>query len=155
MLEARTPRTKEDPYVIDDEPTKPASPPTIQEYPLGTPGEHNNYRLFPAEWDTDPEIFFHGTESQVRQAIFDEGFSLPPPDKAQSVSFSRTCNLALSYACEKRSATSPDGVVIAVRFGADNKSVRAEESFGIHVTRFNPQPEIIGYCIVPGSYSFR
>ena len=141
--------------MTDDEPAKPTIPVAIREYTMGTPGEHNNYRLFPAEWDTDPEIFFHGTEDRVRQAIFDEGFSLPSPDKAQSVSFSRTCNLALSYACGKRSEASPDGVVIAVRFGADNKSVKAEESFGLHVTRFDPQPEIIGYCTVPNAYSYR
>jgi putative SOS response-associated peptidase YedK len=39
--------------------------------------------------------------------------------------------------------------------GADNRSLRREESFGLHVDRFDPQPEIVGYCIVPADYDHR
>jgi hypothetical protein len=76
---------------------------------------------------------------------------LPLPDKAQSVSFARTSDLSLGYA----SGLGADGVVIAVRFGASNRSSKAEEAFGLHVYRFDPQPEIVGYCNVPAAYVHR
>jgi hypothetical protein len=130
------------------------TPDTAREYPFGTPRD-NEYRLFPDELENDPEIFFHGTEERVLQAIRSGGFSFPDPSKAQSVSFSRDSSLALGYASDKRSAASPQGCVIAVRFGADNRSLRREEPFGLHVDRFDPQPEIVGYCIVPADYDHR
>jgi hypothetical protein len=71
------------------------------------------------------------------------------------VSFSRTSGLALGYACGKRSEASPEGVVIAVRFGPDKGSQRRSQQFGLHVDRFDPQPEIVGYCIVPATYVHR
>jgi hypothetical protein len=42
-----------------------------------------------------------------------------------------------------------------VRFGTSNRSAKAEQAFGLHVYRFDPQPEIIGYCIVPAAYLHR
>ncbi|MCK1603454.1 hypothetical protein IVB02_18905 [Bradyrhizobium sp. 166] len=125
------------------------------EHPFDKPGEHSDYAVFPAELEKDPEVFFHGTQQSLLQPIREEGFRMPPPPKARSVSFSRTSGLALGYACDKRSEASPEGVVIAVRFAADNRSERREESFGLHVDRFDPQPEIIGYCIVPAAYDHR
>jgi hypothetical protein len=122
-----------------------------REYPLGVP-QQNEYRVFPDELENDPDIFFHGTEERVLQAIRDEGFRFPDRPRAQSVSFSRVSSLALGYASGKRSNASPNGVVIAVRFAVDNRSVRREQAFGLHVDRFDPQPEIVGYCIVPASY---
>lgn len=123
----------------------------IPEYPFGSPGEHNGYRLFPDKMEHDPEVFFHGTDRRFLQSIADGGFRLPLPDKAQSVSFARTSALALGYA----SGLGADGVVIAVRFDADNRSARDEQAFGLHVYRFDPQPEIIGYCIVSATYVHR
>jgi hypothetical protein len=123
----------------------------ILEYPFGTPGDHNEYRIFPDELEHDPEVFFHGTERRVLKAMVDEGFKLPPSERAQSASFSKTSGLALGYAAGRGA----DGVVIAVRFGANNKSLRAHEPFGLHAYSFDPQPEIVAYCIVPATYAHR
>ena len=121
------------------------------EYTFGSPGEHNGYQLFPDEMERDPEIFFHGTDRRFLQPIVDGGFHLPTPDKAQSVSFARNSALALGYA----SGLGSNGVVIAVRFDADNRSARDEQAFGLHIYRFDPQPKITGYCIVPAAYVHR
>jgi hypothetical protein len=123
----------------------------VPEYTFGSPGERNDYQLFPDEMERDPEVFFHGTDRCFLQSIVDGGFRLPPPDKAQSASFARTSALALGYA----SGLGTDGVVIAVRFDADNRSARDEQAFGLHVYRFDPQPKIISYCIVPAAYVHR
>jgi hypothetical protein len=48
-----------------------------------------------------------------------------------------------------------DGIVIAVRFDAANRSARDEQAFGLHVYKFDPQPEIVGYCVVPAAYVHR
>jgi hypothetical protein len=125
------------------------------EHPFGTPSQYNDYRIFPDELANDPHVFFHGTERRVLQAIIDEGFAIPPPPLAPSVSFSPAPNLALSYACSKRSEVSPEGVVIMVRFQSDNRSrVRRDPSI-LYVDHFDPQPEIIGYSIVPADYVYR
>lgn len=129
--------------------------PETLEHPFETPTEHRDYAVFSEGFEKDPEIFFHGTGRNVLEAILEEGFTPPAPPKAQSVSFSRTSGLALGYACDKRSDASPEGVVIAVRFSAENRSNRREEQFGLHVDRFDPQPEIVGYCVVPAGYMFR
>jgi hypothetical protein len=123
----------------------------IQEYWFGTPGETNDYRVFPDELEQDPNVFFHGTDRRFLQSIIDDGFRFPPPGKAQSVSFARTSGITLGYA----SGLGADGVVIAVRFDSSNRSARAEESFGLHIYRFDPQPEIVGYCVVPAAYAHR
>jgi hypothetical protein len=133
------------------EQTKPQTAEAL-EHPFGKPGEHNDYAVFTEKFENDPDVFFHGTGRNVLQAIRAEGFRAPLPPKAQSVSFSRTSDLALGYACSKRCEASPEGVVIAVRFGPDNRSEVRGEPFGLHVDRFDPQPEIVGYCIVPATY---
>jgi hypothetical protein len=138
-----------------NEQTKPQTTTDALEHPFETPSEHRDYAVFAEAFERDPSVFFHGTGRNVLQAIREEGFRAPPPPKAQSVSFSRTSGLALGYACGKRSKASPEGVVIAVRFGPDNQSLTRSEPFGIYVDRFDPQPEIIGYCIVPAAYEFR
>lgn len=61
----------------------------------------------------------------------------------------------MGYSSGKRSDASPNGVVIAMRFAADNRSLRRKEAFGLHVDGFDPQPEIVGYCIVPVGYEHR
>ncbi|MCC8950416.1 hypothetical protein H8A97_36435 [Bradyrhizobium sp. Arg62] len=135
--------------------TKPQTAADALEHPFGTPGEHNGYRIFPDQLANDAHVYFHGTEFRVLQAILEEGFRIPPLPLAPSVSFSPTSNLALSYACSKRSAASPEGVVIVVRFQPDNRSrVRRDPSI-LYVDHFDPQPEIVGYCIVPADYVFR
>jgi hypothetical protein len=137
------------------EETTPQTLTDLLEHPFEMPSEHRDYAVFAEAFEKDPTVYFHGTGRNVLRAICDEGFRAPPPPKAPSVSFSRTSGLALGYACGKRSEASPEGVVIAVRFGPDNRSLTRSEPFGIYVDRFDPQPEIVGYCIVPAIYVHR
>lgn len=139
---------------MTDDLLKPKTADTAREYPF-MPPQNDDYRVFPDELENDPEIFFHGTEERVLQAIRSEGFRLPAPPKAQSVSFARGSQLPLRYASESRSESSPNGCVIAVRFRADDRSRKAADSVGLHVYSFDPQPEIVGYCIIPASYTYR
>jgi hypothetical protein len=135
--------------------SQPANLATAREFAFGTPDQHNQYRIFPDELVNDPHVYFHGTELRVLQAILNEGFRIPAPPKAPSVSFSPGSDLALSYACSKRSVASPEGVIIVVRFQPDNRSrVRRDPSI-LYVDHFDPQPEIIGYGIVPAGYDYR
>jgi hypothetical protein len=107
--------------------------------------------VFPDDLEQDPEVFFHGTDRRFLESIVADGFRFPPPDKARSVSFARNSSVPLGYA----SGLGADGVVIAVRFNASNRSVRREESFGLHIDAFDPQPEIVGFCVVPADYVHR
>ena len=56
--------------------------------------------------------------------------------------------LAMTRMEEEADQLGADGVVVAVRFNANNRSVRREESFGLHIDAFDPQPEIVGFCVV-------
>jgi hypothetical protein len=112
----------------------------------------SGYRVFPAEIEDGPNIFFHGTAAKNLEAIREHGFramgTLP------SVSFAKNSTLALRYACEARSEGSPDGCIIAVRFDDVNKPGIKSEPFGLHVNPDLVQPHIVCHCIVPSSYRF-
>jgi hypothetical protein len=71
-----------------------------------------------------------------------------------SVSFAKTSALPLKYASETRSTTSPNGCVIAVRFQTLDRPGIKREHFGLHVYKFDPQPAVIGYCVIPADYVF-
>jgi hypothetical protein len=120
------------------------------EYPFPAALEQTGYLLFPAEMESDPNTFFHGTAEKNLAAILQEGFKSGPD--LQSVSYSRTSSLSLAYACKGRSPDSPLGVVIAVRFEFLDKSGYVEESFGLHVNDPALQPQVVAYCIVPVDY---
>lgn len=120
------------------------------EYPfLGVDAPSGNYNVFPKALENDPDIYFHGTAASVLKPIIANGFK--PAKTLSSVSFSATSSLALGYACETRAA-GEDGVVIAVRIETDNRAGIRKEAFGVHVDKIEPQPEIVGYCIIPASY---
>jgi hypothetical protein len=121
-----------------------------EKYPFPHDPERSEYRLFPAELEDDEHVFFHGTAACNLGPILDNGFSIPiePP----SVSFAKNSALALGYASAKRTPASPDGCVLAVRYEKlDRPGLKVEVSM-LHDYTCNPQPEIIGYCIVPASY---
>lgn len=126
---------------------------SIKKYPFGQPSDDNGYRLFPDEIEDDGLVFFHGTAEANLESIVNDGFKIE--GALPSVSFGRTSALPLKYACEARSAASPNGCVIAVLFQSVKKPEITSEAFGLHVYRFDPQPEVIGYCIVPVDYVFR
>lgn len=82
--------------------------------------------------------------------ILREGFQPSPP--LESVSFSSVSSLALGYACDAKTDSSPAGCVIAVRYSNLNETWITSDSFGIHDFRRNPQPEIVGFVTVPEDY---
>ena len=122
------------------------------EYPFETPKEENQFNLFPAELEDDLLVLFHGTADGNRESIIENGFQIG--GDLASISFARNSGLALKYACEKRNDKSPNGCILAVRFDNVDKPEIARESFGIHVFKFDPQPTIVGYCIIPAAYKF-
>lgn len=126
---------------------------TIEKYLFSEPSEETGYRLFPAELENDEHIFFHGTADANRQSIIDDGFRIG--GHLPSVSFGKTSAVPLKYACEARSGTSPEGCVLAVRFSSLTKPGIVAEAFGLHVYKFDEQPSIVGYCVIPANYVFR
>lgn len=115
--------------------------------------ENTSYRIFPDGLENDDRVFFHGTAECNLAPILENGFIVS--NELNSTSFSRDSSLALNYACRNRSELSPNGVVIAVRYGDLDKRFIAQEAFGVHVNSFSEPPEVIGYCVVPASYVFR
>jgi hypothetical protein len=125
----------------------------IKKYPFQGANEEGGYCLFPDELENDEHVFFHGTAEANLPSIIDNGFRIA--GSLPSVSFARTSALALRYACAARTGSSPNGCVLAVRFDSLDNVRCTEESFGIHVYRFDQQPIVIGYCVVPAAYVFR
>jgi len=124
----------------------------LVEYPYEKPKEENRFNLFPRELENDSFVFFHGTADANRESIIKNGFQIS--GRLPSVSFARNSGLALKYACEKRNDESPNGCILAVRFDSIDKPEMKLECFGIHVYKFDPQPSIVGYCVIPAEYRF-
>ncbi len=120
----------------------------MTEYLFPHPNAQKGYRLFPSELEEDPNIFFHGTAAGNLQSIIDNGFKAG--GTLESVSFSDTSDLALSYAISKRTSESPDGCVIAVHFETTDSLVCEGNVFLLY--RLDKQPTIVGYCIIPADY---
>ncbi len=123
-----------------------------KEYPFPQCPAEYDYRLFPNDLEDDDLVFFHGTARGNLLGILEKGFKIP--ENLPSISFARNSNLALKYACDKRCNSSLDGVVIAVQFDCIDEPYIKKESFGLHVGNFDHHPQILGYCVVPSSYSF-
>jgi hypothetical protein len=123
----------------------------VMKYPFILPTEENLYCTFPSELEDDGHVFFHGTLDANRQAILAHGFT--PGASQMRISYAIRSNGALEFACKRRPNASQDGCIFAVRFQDPNQSSIEHQSFGIHV--YNIQPLIIGYCIIPYSYSYR
>ena len=121
-------------------------------YSFGLANEENGYRLFPAVLEDDEHVFFHGTAEVNLESIIGGGFKIQ--GALASVSFAKNSALPLRYACDARSTASPNGCVLAVRFECLDKPEIKREHFGLHVYKFDPQPVVIGYCVVPASYKF-
>ena len=114
--------------------------------------EESGYQVFPDVLENDDHIFFHGTAETNLALILTKGFRIS--GNLRSVSFARNSSLSLKYACEARCKSSPKGVVIATKFDCLNKPNIVQESFGLHVCKFDVQPYIVGYCFVPADYVF-
>lgn len=124
---------------------------SIQRYDFPWPNDDKGYNIFPTNLENDPLVAFHGTSESNLHSIIQHGFKFG--ECLPSISFAKTSALPLGYACGKRSETSPDGVVIAVKFESLGQPGVAEEVSCIHLYPQGKQPEIVGYCIVPKSYA--
>ena len=122
----------------------------VTEYRFETPREDRSFNIFPNELESDPNIFFHGTTDANRESIFNNGFRCE--GELASISFSKTSNLALSYACKKGGGLQ-DGCVLAVRFDSIPDKAAREVSL-MYIYEFNPQPTMMGYIVVPKDYKF-
>ncbi|WP_406873352.1 hypothetical protein WHT83_06555 [Aminobacter sp. P9b] len=127
---------------------------SITEYPFPWPDEEKGYRVFPQAMEDDALVAFHGTARANLDSIITDGFQFA--GSLQSLSFAKQSPSSLSHACGRRSETSPEGVVIAVRFAPPiPRHYVTVETSDIHVYRLDEQPEVIGYCIVPADYVLR
>jgi hypothetical protein len=122
------------------------------EYPFPANPEATGYRVFPSKLEDDKYVFFHGTGDEFRESILADSFRIPAPPLAPSISFVNTSSLALGYASNARSETSPAGCIFAVRYeDLSRKGLKVEVSM-LHDYTLDPPPLIIGYCIVPPGY---
>ena len=126
---------------------------TPTEHPFILPRNDDCYLMFPDELENDPRVYFHGTAATNLSSILREGFR--PRKALASSSFAIQSSLSLSYACESRSESSPEGVVISVKFETVNVLGIRQESFCIYFDDHGLQPEIVAYCIVPAEYLYR
>ena len=124
----------------------------MKEYPFIYTIEENDYRLFPDDLENNPHIFFHGTAEKNLDSILRNGFRIS--GNLPSVSFANNSSLPLSYACNSRNESSPNGVVIAVRYEDVTLPYIRVESFGLHVDSMKNQPALVGFCIVPANYVY-
>ncbi len=119
-------------------------------YPFPANPEDHNYRLFPDELENNERIFFHGTNAFAAEQIIANGFKFGRI--LASVSFDKNSALALRYACEARNTSSPEGCVLAVQY--EDVSYLEIGTTVVHDYKLDPQPIVIGYCIVPASYNY-
>lgn len=123
-------------------------------FPFSPNIDEVGYKAFPVALEDDPNIYFHGTGASSLEAILRDGFRIPAPPLAQSVSFATTSSLSLRYASEARNVTSPEGCIIAVRYADLSRRGIVKETSILHDYTLEPAPEIIGYCIIPSNYRF-
>lgn len=123
------------------------------EYPFVTPTEERGYMLFPDVIENDPRILFRGTSEAELASVIQNGFAIR--GSSPSVSFADRSSLPLRYACESRKSSGDRGVVIAAQFRNPMVPFAKFENGIVHVYRFEEQPQIHGYCIVPADYVFR
>jgi len=112
--------------------------------------ENDKYKLFPVEFENHENIVFHGTKEEYSNSIENNGCQFTT--ELKSVFFSRTSDLALGYACKKRTGLDR-GTVLAVRFNDMNaKGIDNGESSCIYLRDLEIQPEILCICYIPNNY---
>jgi hypothetical protein len=127
----------------------------VKQYDFPDTPEASDYRVFPASLENDPDVFFHGTNAENLESIFQDGFKFPPPDRARSVSYNSNSALCLGYACEQRTPEAPQGCIIAVRYERPHRPGLNQSGTVLHDHTLETQPHIVGWCIVPADYYHR
>jgi len=120
--------------------------------------EDTQYRVFPEELEQDELVLFHGTAFENLASINENGFRLPDPNgdnPLRGVSFARHSALALSHAMTQRNTHPGDYCILAVRYPSfDFPHICLDGLDIVHDYQLVPQPERVGFCIVPASYQF-
>jgi hypothetical protein len=125
-----------------------------KEFPFPWPNEDKGYALFPADLEEDPLVLFHGTAKTNLEPILKEGFKATKT--LSSVSYAKNSTYSLTHVIGARHQwEGRDAVIFAVRFASLGVQGIANNTQDIHVNKPELQPEIIGYCIVPGNYEHR
>lgn len=114
-----------------------------------------DYAIFPAALEDDPLVLFHATPARNHDAIVQHGFKIPDPTGRSglaSVSFAKGSAMALGHAMTLRQSEPGEYCIFAVRYETlDAKCLKNNHS-DIHDYALDPQPEILGCCLVPVSY---
>lgn len=128
------------------------------EYPLPDNLPERHYRVFPSDLEDDPLVLFHGTARKNLDPILAEGFRLPDPKSGNpliSISFAKCSRESLALVMDRRWDEPEEYCIIAVRYLTLKRDGITENRLDIHDYVLDPQPEILGYCIIPASYVHR
>ena len=124
----------------------------IDKVEFPSPNEENGYDLFNLVLESDSNVYFHGTAQSVLESILKNGFH--STGDLPSSSFATKSKVSLGYACNARDKSSPTGVVIAVRFTAEQLGKLRQEGDAAYLDNPAMQPQILCYCEVPSDYNF-
>lgn len=128
------------------------------EYPLPDNLSERNYCVFPSDLENDPLVLFHGTARKNLDPILAKGFQLPDPKSGNpliSISFAKCSRESLTHVMDRRRSEPGEYSIIAVRYLTLERDDIADNPIDIHDYTLDPQPEILGYCIIPVSYAHR
>lgn len=128
------------------------------EYPFPDDPSLTRYCLFPAALEDDDQVFFHATPAINFGAICQGGFKLPThsgPHSVVSVSFAKSSQMCLTHAINKRKTHPGDYYVFAVRYQDLGRGGLKINLSDMHDYTLDPQPDRIGFCMIPASYDHR
>lgn len=128
-------------------------------YPFPDDMAERGYAVFPSQLESNPLVLFHATHATNLKPILTDGFRIPDPHGIlgglSSISFARHSVDALTHAMACRAVRPGDYCIFVVCFETLRRKGIVENNIDIHDYTLIPPPKIIGYCIVPASYSHR
>ena len=125
----------------------------IQEVLFINPTEESSYCIFPASYEKDDNIVFHGTSILFFKSITQFGLQsakIINQGELSSVSLTLNSGAALRHACEKW--VDDDRVVFAVNLKSIEPETVVNNTSVLYIFDPNPKPIIIAYCVVPKDY---
>lgn len=143
---------------------------------FNSPDENNGFKVFPDEFENDPNVLFHGTSEDCAELIKAEGFKsaklimdeglkpaelimdegLIPNGPLPSISFARKSSGSIEKACLKR-GNGQRAVVLAVKFKTlegEGDGIRPESDF-VYLDDHSIQsiqPEIVAINYISDDY---
>ena len=128
----------------------------LVEYSFPTDPSSTRYCVFPDDLESDHLVLFHATPMENFEPISKEGFKIPDPTGTvglQSVSFAKKSSMALGHAMQRRRDNPGEYCIFAVRYDTLEREGLANNLDDIHDYKLDPPPQIVGYCLVPTTYS--